>query len=85
MNKNPMNSIWLRAQSHMTSHYTRGFVTTYMNLEVSWEGLWTISFGLSQFHGHSSWLMCEVALNNTMNSQQFQIKQVGTIQGHTPP
>jgi hypothetical protein len=21
-----------------------------------------LSFGLSQFHGHSSWLMCEVAL-----------------------
>ena len=27
-----------------------------------WDGLWTLSFGLSQFHGHGSWLMCEVAL-----------------------
>jgi hypothetical protein len=23
---------------------------------------WTLSFGLSDFHGHSSWLMCEVVL-----------------------
>ena len=27
------------------------------------DGLWTLSFGLSQFHGHGSWLVCEVALN----------------------
>ena len=27
-----------------------------MNLEVSWDGLWTLSFGLSHFHGHGSWL-----------------------------
>jgi hypothetical protein len=33
-----------------------------MNLEVSWDGPWTLSFGLSQFHGHGSWLVCEVAL-----------------------
>ena len=33
-----------------------------MMLEVSWDGLWTLSFGLSQFHGHGSWLVCEVAL-----------------------
>ena len=33
-----------------------------MVLEVSWGSLWTLSFGLSQFHGHSSWpLVCEVA------------------------
>ena len=31
-------------------------------LKVSWDGLWTLSFGLSQFHGHGSWLVCEVAL-----------------------
>ena len=29
----------------------------YMILEVSCDGLWTFSFGLSQFHGHISWLM----------------------------
>ena len=33
-----------------------------MVLEVSWDGLWTHSFGLSQIHGHGSWLVCEVAL-----------------------
>ena len=32
-----------------------------MILEVYWDGLWTLSFGLSQFHGYGSWLMCEVA------------------------
>jgi hypothetical protein len=35
----------------------------YMILEVPWGSLWTISCGLSQFHGHSSWLMCEVSLS----------------------
>ena len=35
-----------------------------MVLEVCWDGLWTLSFGLSQFHGHSSWLVCEVALTS---------------------
>ena len=33
-----------------------------MILEVSWDGLWTLSFWLAQFHGHGSWLVCEVAL-----------------------
>ena len=50
------NSISLRAWSRMTSHYTL------MILEVFWDGLWTPSFGLSQFHSHGSWLMCDVAL-----------------------
>ena len=34
----------------------------YMIVEVCWDGLWTLSFGLSQCHGHGSWLVCEVAL-----------------------
>ena len=54
------DSIWLRASLHMTSHYTRPH---YMILEVSWDGLRTLSFGLSQFHGHGSWLECEVTLS----------------------
>jgi hypothetical protein len=29
-----------------------------MILELPSDSLWTLSFGLSQFHGHSSWLMC---------------------------
>ena len=58
------NSIWLRARSHMTSHCTWGSVTTLLHdLEVSWDNLWTLSFGLSQLHGHGSWLVCEVALS----------------------
>ena len=32
-----------------------------MILEVCWDGLWTLSFELSQIHGHGSWLVCEVA------------------------
>ena len=35
-----------------------------MILEVTWEGLWTLPFGRSQFHGHNSWLVCEVALRH---------------------
>ena len=34
----------------------------YMSLEVCWDGFWTLSFGLSQSHGHGPWLVCEVAL-----------------------
>jgi hypothetical protein len=30
-----------------------------------WDGLWILSFGLSQFHGHGSWLVCEVVLRAT--------------------
>jgi hypothetical protein len=26
-----------------------------MMLEVYWDGLWRLSYGLSQFHGHGSW------------------------------
>jgi hypothetical protein len=37
-----------------------------MTLEVCWDGdLWTLSLGLSQLHGHGSWLVCEVALNTS--------------------
>jgi hypothetical protein len=56
------NSIWLSAWSPMASHYTWGLWPHYTILEVCWDGLWTLSFGLSQFHGHGSWLVCEVAL-----------------------
>ena len=37
--------------------------TSYASWVVLWDGLWTLSLGLSQFHGHSSWLVCEVALS----------------------
>jgi hypothetical protein len=48
----------------MASHYIfEGMRPHYMILEVSWDGLWTLSYGLSRFHVHISWLMCEVALS----------------------
>ena len=34
-----------------------------MILELCWDGLWTLSSRLSQYHGHGSWLVCEVALS----------------------
>ena len=34
-----------------------------MMLEVSWDGLLDTSFGLSQLHGHGSWLEGEVAVS----------------------
>ena len=43
----------------------------YMILEVSWDRLWTLSFELSQFHGHGSWLVWEVALGFWTNFQHW--------------
>ena len=34
-----------------------------MSMDVSWDNLWTLSFGLSQFHGRGSCLVCEMALS----------------------
>ena len=42
-----------------------------MILEVSWDNLWTLSFGLSQFHSHGSWLVCEVVLNQNPSVHKF--------------
>ena len=65
-----------------------------MILEVCWDGLWTLSFGLSQFHGHGSWLVCEVALSSVhINTDPLLAKasctrmkkpslQVSMIDGH---
>ena len=56
------NSIWLKL-GHVWLHSTLDSPWPhYMILEVSWDGLWTLSLGLSQSHGHNSWLMCEVTL-----------------------
>ena len=35
----------------------------FMILKVFWDGLWALSFVLSQFHGHGTWLVCKVVLN----------------------
>jgi hypothetical protein len=49
--------------SHMWLHTTLKCPWPhYMTLEVCWDDLWTLSLGLSQFHGRNSWLLCEVAL-----------------------
>jgi hypothetical protein len=31
--------------------------------------MWTLSFRLSQFHGHNSWLVCEVALRKALETR----------------
>jgi hypothetical protein len=41
----------------------------YMILEVHWNGLCTLSFGLAQFHYHGSWLVCEVTLKATSHKR----------------
>jgi hypothetical protein len=72
-------NIGLRGQSHMALHCPWPH---YMILEVPWDGLWTLSFGLSQFHGHGSWLMCEVALNaitNQSHAMQSRLTQESSI------
>ena len=52
-----------RGLSYIWLHTTlEGPWPHYMILEVSWDSLWTVSFGLSQFHGHGSWLVCKVTL-----------------------
>ena len=55
----------------------------YMILEVCWDDLWTLSFVLSQSHGHGSRLVCEVALRRLvwpLNKSQRAL----TINGHGP-
>ena len=46
-------TVHLRVRDHTTCFW-----------RVCWDGLWTLSFGLSQCHGHDSWLVCEVALRS---------------------
>ena len=58
------NSIWLRTQSHITSHYTWKLMTTEHDFGSVFG--WPLdTFGLSRFHGHGSLLVCEVALSHT--------------------
>ena len=53
------NSIWLRAWSHMTSHYAWGFVTTLHEFGGVSVGMafGHFLFGVSQLNGHGSWLV----------------------------
>ena len=48
----------------MTSHYTWGHVTTLHDFGSVLGHPLDNAFGLSQFHGHRSWLVCEVALKS---------------------
>ena len=60
------NDIWLRAQSHMASHYSWGPVTTLRDFGSILGRPLCTSFGLPQFLGYSSWLVCEVAPSKLM-------------------
>jgi hypothetical protein len=55
---------WNRQRrSKFASHYTWGTnKVCECKMEVCWEGLSTLSFGLSQLHGRGIWLVCGVAL-----------------------
>ena len=70
----------------MTSHYTRRSVTTLHGVEsLCWEGLWTLSFELSQFHGHGSRLVCEVALRtHTYSLEMYLMNLVSLNKGYNP-
>ena len=51
----------------------------YVILGVSWDGLWTLSFGLSRFHGHDSWLVCEVALVLFVKRPKLDVKMCQSV------
>ena len=52
-----------------------------MILQVCWDGLWTLSFGLSQFPGHGSWLVYEVALICSMLGSRICVERVKVPHG----
>ena len=66
MSRNDWKSILLRTKSHMTSHYTWGpgtledLLPQSMVTEVSWDGIGTLSFGLSQSPGHTRGLVTTI-------------------------
>jgi hypothetical protein len=73
---------------HMWLHTTlEDLWPQYMILEMCWDGLWTLSFGLSQYHGHGSWLMCKVAWGPLTRDIQIMwlVKKTVTIQIHCRP
>ena len=74
---NVLNHLWERAQIeiHRNSIWFERMITygvtlhwegpwpSHMIWEECWDGLWTFFFwALTKFHGHGSWLVCEVAL-----------------------
>jgi hypothetical protein len=60
-------------QNPLKQHLVEGSVTYDFKLHLRiGKGLWTLFFRLSQFHGHSSWLVCEVALSVVMSSSPIK-------------
>jgi hypothetical protein len=64
LNRNSFDIAFGRGLGHIRLHTTlEGPWPHYMISEVSWKTAFGhFPFGLSQFHGHGSWLVCEVAL-----------------------
>jgi hypothetical protein len=64
MNRNSFEIAIGRGPDHICLHTTlEGTVTTLHDFgDVLGRPFWTLSFGRSQFHGHCSWLLCEVLL-----------------------
>jgi hypothetical protein len=57
------NSIWLRAQSHMASHYTWGSVTTLHDFGGVLGWPWnTFFWALTISWSHGSWVVCDITL-----------------------
>ena len=66
------NNIWLRVRSHMASHYTWGSVTTLHDFEdVSGRPFGHFLLSSHPSHGHSSSLVCEVALSTRIYTCNF--------------
>jgi hypothetical protein len=53
-----------------------------MILEVCWDALWTLPLGISQFHGHGSWLVGEVALSCYDVSSQLDSRYFFAFPAH---
>ena len=64
MNRNPLNQHLVH---DFTVHLRVRDRTTWI-LEVYWDNLYSLPFGLSQSHGRGSWLVCEV----TLTTEKFQ-------------
>ena len=76
------NNSWLRAWSHMTSHYTRGSATPLHDVGGVWGGpvdtfFWALTIS---FHGHGSWLVCGVALTLVLSANDKALER-GSFNG----
>jgi hypothetical protein len=60
---------WWHSHIRGTLHVRICDHTTWFWRCVGTGGLWTLSFGLSQFRSHGSWLVCEVALDSNPHKE----------------